>query len=61
MKMNAIKGELFDIISEKEKSETNSNSIFENKSIDSSFLGSSLDNDFYKILADKKTFLSNYN
>lgn len=55
MKKNEIKGELFDIMSEKEKSETNGNSIFENKSIDSSFLGSSLDDDFYKTLANKKT------
>ena len=53
-----IIGELFDIMSEKEKSETEGNSIFENwnnNSIDSSFLGSSLNDDFYMGLTNTKT------
>lgn len=53
-----IEEDLFDIMSKKEKYQTDGNSVFENltnKSIDSSFLGSSLDDDFYKGLANKKT------
>ena len=53
-----IIGELFDIMSEKEKSETEGNSIFENwnnNSIDSSFLGSSLNDDFYMGFTNTKT------
>ena len=45
-------------MSEKEKSETEGNSIFENwnnNSIDSSFLGSSLNDDFYMGFTNTKT------
>ena len=61
IKNNIIDGELFDIFDIKkieEKSETEGNSVFESftqKSNDSSFLGSSLDDEFYKSLADKTT------
>ena len=61
IKNNIINGELFDIFDIKkieEKSETEGNSVFESstqKSNDSSFLGSSLDDEFYMSLADKTT------